>query len=178
MLKFVKARTQAPKFGAGERLDYSRAKINWGDLQALFEKSEGGSGGHSGLKLRLKSVQGEYISALGRLRAEYGGIDNYIRAKLEAHRGQDLVITRNKYPYNLAPGIIHLVLWVNPLGPKVGQIGLPEIHQYLAGKIEGAQYILFKNEKAHQSVRSITHYQLFMKQSAYRKSKGLSIVKL
>lgn len=76
-----------------------------------------------------------------------------------------VIITINKYPYNVSSDIIHCVIWLNP----VYYIGIDDILNILHNeyKLKPNQYILFNINNV--SITSIEHCQLFVKKITYNK---------
>lgn len=72
-------------------------------------------------------------------------------------------ITYNKFPYDLAKGIHHLVVWVNPMYT----VSEEEIRSFIEST--GVDYILFANKPKHKSISDIDHYQLFLQEDGLDK---------
>lgn len=67
-------------------------------------------------------------------------------------KGQDVVFTYNKFPWHLAPGIIHKIIWSKrPLEKRVIESLIPR------------NAIWFKNSLANQSRPDIWHCHVFVK---------------
>ena len=79
--------------------------------------------------------------------------DIRIKKMLEGEPGP-YVITKNNFPYHVASGIEHLVLWV------IGEITEAEIRAELDLKLP--EYSMYMNVPAQRSVKTIPHYQLFV----------------
>jgi hypothetical protein len=68
-------------------------------------------------------------------------------------RGRDLLYTYNKFPWHLAPGILHKIIWSKrPLEVREIESLVP------------ADAIWFKNAPTHQSRPDIWHCHVFVKQ--------------
>ena len=82
--------------------------------------------------------------------------DNYLENDLNLHR--------NKYPYNLASGIYHYVLWVHYNFEK--ECNDKIIKDYLDKFLKKSKYndyIYFENHKDCKSILNVKHYQVFFK---------------
>lgn len=70
------------------------------------------------------------------------------------------VLDVNAFPYDLAPGIQHLTLWLHPDYSWSPQ----QITEILQQTLPDREYIIMKNSPQTQSVRSIPHFHIFMKE--------------
>jgi len=155
--------------GAGK--GYPKKKFGWNKLKHVDEIS-------NQIRLRTKSVEAKYLAYLRYTKSNYGSVDNFILENMKSFKA-NLLITKNNYPYNVADSILHLVLWVNPYGTKHGKLCEGEVFNFLIKKFGlkrsasddevNNTYILFENSSANKSVRSIEHYQLFVKKDLAKK---------
>ncbi len=69
----------------------------------------------------------------------------------------------NDFPYNVAPGIHHFILWFNP----DNKFDLYDDYDYVAKVLDirlgPGRYICFMNPEAIQSVPQIKHYHVFFR---------------
>jgi hypothetical protein len=70
---------------------------------------------------------------------------------------KDVAILDNDFPYDLQYDIIHLVVWLRP-GVSYREEGMKSIFDLYM-----KDYVCFKNDPEIQSVKSIPHYHLFLK---------------
>lgn len=73
------------------------------------------------------------------------------------------IITVNRFPYDVARDVSHLVVWLNPLydGSEA------EVRKYLSGVV--SKYVMYENPLGHRSVTIIPHFQLFVKRDDAKK---------
>lgn len=69
-----------------------------------------------------------------------------------------IVIAYNKFPYNIAADIAHLVLWINPEKNRDEF----ELRIHLNLLLGEKNYVLYKNPPQIQTIGEIKHYQLFV----------------
>jgi hypothetical protein len=74
-------------------------------------------------------------------------------------------LTHNAYPYDVEPGITHLVLWsVRPLSDKEADDTIRKQLRRLF-KRQDLEVAWFVNQVEHQSIADLWHAQVFMKAS-------------
>lgn len=143
---------------------------------------------------RTKAVSHLYSVYLRKLKANKTTPGEVILKKIFEHDDSKFIITENKFPYNIADNLIHLVVWINPLFDAT----IADIKQYLdsafgasslasalnasttnvsttasalnASKTTTAdkapvKYVLYKNLPAHASIDNVDHYHLFIPKS-------------
>lgn len=122
--------------------------MDWAALQALDGQTV------SGAMPRSAANTAAYAAARADLAARGMTISEHISQNvLGPHQ---YMLTRNTYPYELAPGIVHLVLWMRK------KLSIAEARQLLAdGGIRGA--VVFENAPGTQSVPGVSHYQVFVR---------------
>lgn len=69
----------------------------------------------------------------------------------------------NKYPYDLDKNIKHYVLWLHPMLKSKHINDKKFIHKLLKTKIRNNQFYFYMNSQQHKSIKSIPHYQVFIK---------------
>jgi hypothetical protein len=90
------------------------------------------------------------------------GVGQYIKDTVfvKNNRYADYVIQRNPFSYNVAPGITHSVIWINPETSEFTS----SIKSRVVRLIERAgeeDCVIFKREKQYQSVPEVEHFHLF-----------------
>ncbi|EGS20438.1 uncharacterized protein CTHT_0022680 [Thermochaetoides thermophila DSM 1495] len=159
---------------------------DWENLQKLI--------GANKLELlkRKPSDLRRYIQWSASVRVEYGSVANYVLVnRLPKSWGQppftpasstpfadpsDYRVLINEWPYGLAPGITHLVVWSRTLIPTDDGIGdlTPESRKLVADFVKryfverlgpgGEDRVLwFKNWVSLQSVRSVDHVHVLVR---------------
>lgn len=76
---------------------------------------------------RTKAVSHLYSVYLRKLKANKTTPGEVILKKIFEHDDSKFIITENKFPYNIADNLIHLVVWINPLFDAT----IADIKQYL-----------------------------------------------
>ena len=86
---------------------------------------------------------------------------DFIHSMLHRLSRVDYVITTNKFPYHLDPGIEHKILWVS----KNYNNTITELYTTLKDKYlkRGKSIILTHNDRSLMSVPTIDHWHLFIK---------------
>lgn len=69
----------------------------------------------------------------------------------------------NKYPYDLAKNIKHYVLWLHPMIKSKHINDKKFIHKLLKTKIKNNKFYFYMNSQKNKSIKSIPHYQVFIK---------------
>ncbi|CCX32814.1 hypothetical protein FPQ18DRAFT_322037 [Pyronema domesticum] len=157
--------------------DYKLA--TWEELKAIIEENR-----LEDLK-RVPSDLKRYIAWSHRTKKEYGSIQAFV---LKERLGwtdltwkndtpyadeEDTKILINDWPYGNAPGILHLVCWTKSPIATEGEKGdlTPEARRIIEGWVEktftqylGRENVLwFKNWKSIQSVRSVEHIHVLIR---------------
>lgn len=116
---------------------------------------------------RASSVQRRYGGYLGALKKQGTTIDQDIMNRIiENHQNQQIIVTKNDFPYDVDDGILHLVAWINPLMYTTNSN--VELESYARNYVSSliskdAEFILFENLPNNKSVHNIHHYQLFVR---------------
>lgn len=138
---------------------------------------------------RTKAVSHLYSVYLRKLKANKTTPGEVILKKIFEHDDSKFIITENKFPYNIADNLIHLVVWINPLFDAT----IADIKQYLDSAFGASslantstsalnasttnaskttttdkapvKYVLYKNLPAHASIDNVDHYHLFIPRS-------------
>ena len=76
---------------------------------------------------RTKAVSHLYSVYLRKLKANKTTPGEVILKKIFEHEDSKFIITENKFPYNIADNLVHLVVWINPLFDAT----VSDIRQYL-----------------------------------------------
>lgn len=106
---------------------------------------------------RLPHIEKLYVSN----KIKYKNYDNYILNNYLKNRLYNL--QPNKYPYNLEKNIKHYVLWLNPMLKYKYIYDKKFIHKLLKKKIKNKQFYFYMNKIDKRSVKTIPHYQVFIK---------------
>ena len=75
---------------------------------------------------------------------------------------QGWVISQNDYPYDLAPGILHLILWIHPSIQMTDKQIYICIETYMY-QHNYKDYIYYRNNTIVRSIHDIDHFQIFVK---------------
>lgn len=105
-------------------------------------------------KVWMNIKYGEYRR---KLREEGKSLNSHI-VEFLVKKPDRFFITRNKFPYDLAKGIHHLVVWANP----VYNVSEEEIRDFIEST-GVADYVLFENEPKHKSIGEVNHYHFFVR---------------
>lgn len=107
---------------------------------------------------RPKHINVRYGYFKKQLKGDGLTLKEFIMKKIfDEHENKKFIITRNKFPYDVAENVEHLVVWLNPLFDATEE----EIRDYLGEKLD--DYIMYENKPGHRSVSDLKHYQLFVK---------------
>lgn len=107
---------------------------------------------------RKKGIATRYGYYIKKLKQNNMTIDGHIMKQVFEHCDNDrIVITMNKFPYNVTDDITHLVAWINPLYTTSDE----DVYKFLDET--GVDYVAYVNKPAHISVESVRHFQLFIK---------------
>ncbi|KAF2398058.1 hypothetical protein EJ06DRAFT_532421 [Trichodelitschia bisporula] len=167
--------------------------LTWDDLKSIIANND------LDLLTRLPSQLCAYMEWGAAMKQEYGSMTNHllktrlhweplppaspsdppvfnVRDPTPFRHRDDYLILRNNWPYGLAPGIKHLVIWLKPRLPvdeEIGAIteeGRKMVEDFLAREviaklgIKGQDRILwFKNWTVRQSIRGVEHVHLLLR---------------
>ncbi|KJZ77038.1 hypothetical protein HIM_03359 [Hirsutella minnesotensis 3608] len=161
-------------------------KHDWANLQHIIETNQ-----LSVLKRKPSDLR-RYMKWTSEIKAEYGSMTQYILANRlpkawgrppfapESHvpfeKPADYAVLINDWPYGLEPGIVHIVVWSRTLIPTDSESGdlTPEsralvqdfVKRYFVDALgpggEG-QVLWFKNWVALQSVRTLEHFHVLVR---------------
>lgn len=118
---------------------------------------------------RTKTVQKRYGGYLGALKKRGTTIEQDVMNRMITnHTNQQLIVTKNDFPYNIDDNVLHLVVWINPLMYIVDDAAdtpaayafAREYIQTLAG--HWVKFIMFENLPGNKSVGNVRHFQLFI----------------
>ncbi|ORX89042.1 hypothetical protein K493DRAFT_319020 [Basidiobolus meristosporus CBS 931.73] len=118
------------------------------------------------LKLpRSAEVQRKYEAQTQRIKQEYGSMAQYIQqvklgwvdSKGDPVPGEDFKLLPNDFPYKLDPTIQHLVLWCRKPFTR------EEMAKILSAELPGKEFLFFVNPKALQSIRTVYHAQVMVR---------------
>lgn len=108
---------------------------------------------------RSPDVQARYEAHRAQLRAEGISLADHIKATVFKNSTSPAVVTENTFPYDVEPGIQHLLLWSNPAVTRsLGQTLPPPYNTIPADRIA-----LVRNSKQSQSVPELPHVHLFVR---------------
>ncbi|KAM3525222.1 hypothetical protein NHJ13051_004087 [Beauveria bassiana] len=161
-------------------------KHDWEDLRRIIESNQLQDLKRTPIELR------KYLEWTAGIKAEYGSMTDYLmKNRLPAAWGQppftsastvpmadasDYAILLNDWPYALAPGITHVIVWTRTRIPADDDRGdmLPESRRLVGDFVRrtfadalgpgGEDRVLwFKNWVALQSVRALEHFHVLVK---------------
>lgn len=97
--------------------------------------------------------------------------ENLIK-ELKFDKDNLFALVDNSYPYDIEPGIRHMVLFINP--KYADKFANPKIIEYLvssnAWKMGYTDYLYFENPPERRSVPEIIHYHVFFTNKISSKS--------
>ena len=105
---------------------------------------------------RKKEVQDRYNSHVKYLKSINKSTGDYIMETFV--KDKDYHLCLNTFPYNCEDGIEHWLLWINPNT----NIKLAHVEQILNKNFK--KFVFFRNIIELQSVKSIVHYHVFVKE--------------
>ncbi len=113
---------------------------------------------------RLPEIQAEYDEHV-RVLSDHGiDISDRIMERLfKFDVDKRIIICRNSFPYNVAPGIKHLVVWQKSSMSEIDVKNLVGEKIKLCsagGKV--IRYAMFRNPREHNSIVGVAHWQLFV----------------
>lgn len=121
---------------------------------------------------RKKYVNIQYGKYSAKFRKSGTTLEKYIMDKiLNDCMDQRIIITPNKFPYDLAPGITHLTIWINPLYA----VSPEEVREYLH-EFGLDDFVLLGNLPENKSLKQIEHYHLFILDNDYSENLIKSVV--
>lgn len=86
---------------------------------------------------------------------------------IKNHHEQQIIVTKNDFPYNVAADIHHLVVWINPLIYELSSASDAKRDQFAREYVksllpQSAEFVMFENLANNKSVATVHHYQLFV----------------
>lgn len=118
---------------------------------------------------RSTSVQKRYGGYLGALKKKGITIGQDVMDRIiKNHHEQQIIVTKNDFPYNVAADIHHLVVWINPLIYELSSADDAKRDQFARRYVKSllphsAEFVMFENLANNKSVATVHHYQLFIK---------------
>ena len=102
----------------------------------------------------------QYMNHCQQLKQSGIKVEEYI--KQNVLKGNNVVYTNNRFPYDLDTGIKHDLIWIQP----GHHISIQEVERIIRENNPNIclekQCVYFKNVPKNQSIRAIEHYQVFI----------------
>ena len=111
---------------------------------------------------RTESNEEQYMQHSQKLKQDGIKLEEYISNTIL--RDSLIKYTYNRFPYNVEPGIKHDLLWIKPGHSLTIQEVQKIIKENNPGICLETQCVYFKNVPKNQSIKTIEHYQIFIKQ--------------
>ena len=123
--------------------------MNWETLETFdFKKNK---------IRRTNSIQQKYnIEKNNKLNYDKYILNHYLTNKLYN-------LQPNKFPYDLNSNIKHYVLWLHPMIKSKHIYDKKFIYKLLKSMIKNNSFIFYMNSYKNKSIKSIPHYQVFIK---------------
>jgi hypothetical protein len=139
--------------------DQKGSPLTWDKLQ------EFNRGASICAMVRLIHVQKKYNRHIHNMKTAGKSVDQYVREDVIGDH--KVLFCKNAYPYWTDEGIHHYLLWMIP-GSELDQrsaidyiINRSEVH--FGKKLTAENLVIFKNHVFNQSIKSIQHYQVFIR---------------
>ena len=94
-------------------------------------------------------------------------ISDYILGKiLNDYKTDKIIVTQNRFPYDVQTNVMHLLVWLNPLYDGDEKY----VRDVLKDSgLDKGTYVLFENDPDHRSVPGVRHFHLFIKTADAKK---------
>ncbi len=112
---------------------------------------------------RANAVHEQYKNDLSELASRGISINDHILSIIGSN---DILLTKNKYPYLVEPNVCHYVFWMRPgTRPITMQCAKMIIFARMSKtkSINWSDMIIFENVTKNKSVKLIPHYQVFIR---------------
>lgn len=130
-------------------------QLTWQDLEKFHKTLV-----NDRIVYRTNQVIYDYSSNLKNL-SRLLSYDEYLSKKLFLDSTELYQYLPNKYPYNLAPGIKHMVLWINPILHSFDPNDFDLVEKIIDIIGKNKKFLFYRNGIATSSINDIIHYQVF-----------------